>query len=222
MSKILRIETYQKNACYKTPFAQKYVETRPLPDLSMVSGLIHNAIQGDSKEKKYYPLSIGVQGYYEGLIKDLQTFIQYKSDGKVNSAPYIVEQLVNVNLVIHIKAEEDIINKIKENLQKTVLSLGRTEDILKIKDIKEVELNLIKDEKSPSNNIYVPQQILDEIDFKYYVPMVLNGKYTIKKGIREFKRIKVGYAQKDNPPIFEAGECFEDNFGDIVFLFDLF
>lgn len=135
--KVLKLKLFQETACYKKPFAMKITETYPLPPYSTVSGLIHKVLGAT----EYIPLKISIQGNYESIFNNYQTTYFYKKD-TITSMPMNSHMLLNVNLIIHIGAEEEILQQIYECLLNSneYLSLGRKEDLLRIDDIYFTEL----------------------------------------------------------------------------------
>lgn len=191
--KILKLKLYQETACYKKPFATKVAETYPLPPYSTVIGMFHKILQAKSGE--YFPMNISIQGEYEGIFSNYQSLRMYKGKDKVTSMPRNVHQLLNVNLIIHVKAEDEVINKIYNHIINGVetFTLGRNEDLVRIddikilKDVKEVEEVLIK------RSCYVPKWAAEGITGINYR---LNTVYKIKDDIRQWEKIDVKYVEK--------------------------
>lgn len=195
--KTLRLKIFQDTACYKKPFAIKVAETYPLPPYSTVKGMIHYIL--DTNE--YIPMSISIQGNYEGIFTNYQTMRLYKAN-VITQMPLKVHLLFNVNLIIHIKADESIINSILAAFKsmKEYPSLGRREDLVRIDEIRIVDLkkvNIIDEGESLElkNSIYIPKEILPNkrlsgINYK------LNFKYEIKDNLRVWEKINVLYVEK--------------------------
>ena len=112
--KILKMKLFQESACYKKPFAFKVAETYPLPPYSTVIGMFHKILQ--AKPGEYFPMNISIQGNYESLFNNYQTLRMFKGKDEVTSMPRNVHQLLNVELIIHVKAQDDVIDKIYENI----------------------------------------------------------------------------------------------------------
>jgi len=119
--KILKLKLYQETACYKKPFATKVAEAYPLPPYSTIIGMFHKILQAQSGE--YFPMNISVQGSYEGIFSNYQNLRMYKGKDKVTSMPRNVHQLLDVNLIIHVQAEDEIIDKIYQNIIRESRSL---------------------------------------------------------------------------------------------------
>ena len=111
--KILKLKLYQETACYKKPFATKVAETYPLPPYSTVIGMFHKILQAQAGQ--YFPMNVSVQGSYEGIFSNYQNLRKYKGK-EVTSMPFNVHQLLNVNLIIHVQAEDEIIDRIYQNI----------------------------------------------------------------------------------------------------------
>lgn len=210
---ILKLKLYQETACYKKPFATKVAETYPLPPYSTIIGMFHKILQAKSGE--YFPMNISVQGDYEGIFSNYQTLMKYKGK-EVTSLPMNVHQLLNVNLIIHVEAEDEIINKIYENIINGVetFTLGRNEDIVRIDSVK--ILKKIKDVEDVEivNNCYIPEWASANIDGINYR---INTTYQIKDDIRIWNKINVKYVDRHtNKSICEAKQ---DEDGDYIYFY---
>ena len=162
--KILKLKLYQETACYKKPFATKVAETYPLPPYSTVIGMFHKILQAGSGE--YFPMNISIQGSYEGIFSNYQNLMMYKGKDKVTSMPRNVHQLLDVNLIIHVQAEDEIINKIYQNITNgtETFSVGRNEDIVRIDGIKILENLKEVEDPDIEESAYIPEWIDDEVD----------------------------------------------------------
>ena len=187
--KILKLKLYQETACYKKPFATKVAETYPLPPYSTVIGMFHKILQAQPGE--YFPMNISIQGSYEGIFSTYQNLRMYKGKDKVTSMPRNVHQLLNVNLIIHVQAKDDIIDSIKI-----------------LKDIKEV------DEAKIKINAFIPEWIGDEIEGINYR---LNTTYKIKDDIRQWNKVNVKYIEKHTNKSVE--EVMQDEDGDNIYFY---
>lgn len=56
-------------------------------------------------------MNLSIQGDYESIFTNYQTLRKYKEDKTITTMPMNVHQLLNVNLVIHVEAEDEIIDK---------------------------------------------------------------------------------------------------------------
>ena len=187
--KVLKLKLFQETACYKKPFAMKITETYPLPPYSTVSGLIHKVLGAT----EYIPLKISIQGNYESIFNNYQTTYFYKKD-TITSMPMNSHMLLNVNLIIHIGAEEEILQQIYECLLNSneYLSLGRKEDLLRIDDmyfteVEEFDVDEDNEEDDYEENeliefkikrpIYIPKEKLEDNDLSG-ISYRLNSYYT--------------------------------------------
>lgn len=214
MMKALRLVMFQETACYTKPFANKVTETYPLPPYSTVKGMIHAVLNAN----KLVPFSLSVQGDYETMIVDYRkTYFVKKSsvnmpiifDGlqtqtpvfeDMTSMPLYTHMLYNVDLVIHINAEEDILQQILQafKLNKSYISLGRQEDLLRLDSIEMIELeelDLYKGAKL-EYSMYIPANAIQVDEISTGIPYTLNWTYNIKNGVREWDRIPTVYFSK--------------------------
>ncbi|MFA1821703.1 type I-B CRISPR-associated protein Cas5b [Virgibacillus oceani] len=224
--KILRIKAFQETVCYKKPFANKVTETYPLPPYSTVKGLIHSVLKADH----YIPFSLSIQGDYETQIIDYRkTYFVKKhefampiilegisgetpaySSKVMTSMPLYTHMLYNVKLVFHIKADEDILSDIFHafTTADSFLSLGRHEDLIRIDKINWVTLQET-DECKSVHSIFVPKAQCEEEGMG--IPYLLNWKYNIKKGIREWERIPSIYMAQNE-------DLVEENFNSPILI----
>lgn len=165
---------------YRKPASFLVRESYPLPPYSSVIGMIHAACGFD----KYHDMQISIQGEYASEVSDLATMYNFgipydasrhqakvkndkgKYDG-INSGPKSVHLLTDVKLVIHIvPSEEDYFDIILNGLVNPInyLSLGRHEDIVRIDDVKLVDLEEFDSEDEAETmkfDAYVPLYNLD-------------------------------------------------------------
>lgn len=211
--KILKLKLFQETACYKKPYSFKVAETYPLPPYSTVIGMFHK-IAG-AKSGEYIPMNISIQGEYESIFTNYQTLRKYKNK-EVTSMPMNVHQLLNVNLIIHMQAEDEIVNNIYKNIIKgnQTFTLGRNEDLVRIDEIKIVNEVKVIDEIFPSHNIYVPINKQDNINGISYR---LNTTYTIENDLRKWNKVDVKYIEKQtNELIYEP---IQDEDGDLIMFY---
>lgn len=212
--KILKLKLYQETACYKKPFATKVAETYPLPPYSTVIGMFHKILQAGPGE--YFPMNISIQGSYEGIFSNYQNLMMYKGKDKVTSMTRNVHQLLDVNLIIHVQAEDEIINKIYQNITNgtETFTLGRNEDIVRIDGIKIFEnVNEVKDAKI-EENAYVPEWLDDDVNGINYR---LNTIYTIQDDIRKWNKLNVKYVEKHTNQ--HVNKIFQDEDGDNIYFY---
>lgn len=234
--KALRLNVYQETACYTRPFANKVTETYPLPPYSTVKGMIHAVLEAD----KLVPFELCIQGNYDTLITDYRkTYFVEKStvnmpvlfDGlegdmpqfpDMKSMPLYSHMLYDVHLIIHIKADEIVLQEIYDsfNQLKSHVSLGRHEDLLRIDAVEFVTLNELDlfEGKQLRYPIYVPTDKIYDDELKMGIPYQLNWTYEIKNNIREWIRIPTIYFEENtyiNADIIQ-GTAFLDNDENIV------
>jgi len=216
--KYLKVKIFQPKACYKTPFSLKGIDTFPLPTYSNLRGMAYTAM--GRKYKEGDKIEFSIQGTFESLYRDYWNAVKYGEDGK-EKKPIQVPTLHNIRLVIHIYS--NINDEIKNALEKPseYLSLGRREDIIRIEEIREVEVeekDISKFDKSiiVNYNAYVPSNICDNFEING-VPFRLPSFWEIKDGFRIFTElIDVRYIEA--PIIIESGKIKLDKEGDPVWI----
>ncbi len=214
---ILKLKLFQETACYKKPFTFKVAETYPLPPYSTVIGMFHKII--GAKPGEYFPMNISIQGEYESVFNNYQTLRMFKGKEKVTSMPRNVHQLLNVKLLIHMQAEEMIVNKIYKNIVEgnETFTLGRNEDMVRVDEVKiistpeNIEYGYIK-----KYNAYVP---ISQTDFLTNgINYKLNTTYTIQNDLRRWKTVDVKYIEKNANQ--EIENILQDEDGDYIFWYN--
>ena len=198
--KILKLNLFQETACYKKPLALKVAETYPLPPYSTVIGMFHKILQ--AKNGEYFDMNISVQGEYESIFNNYQNLRMYKGKDKVTSMPRNVHQLLNINLVIHVQAEDEVIDKIYKNIVNgnETFSLGRHEDMVRIDGIKYVQ-NIGKlGEDMPGINY--------NINTVYHVT---------PDNLRIYEKVKVKYIEEDSNILLK--NVLKDEDGDYIIFY---
>lgn len=216
----LRLDLFQETACYKKPFALKISETYPLPPYSTVNGMLHKLL--DARE--YVPMNISIQGSHESIVNNYQTTYFYKKK-EVTTMPMNQHMLLNIKLIIHINADDDILDKIYNSILNLdeYLSLGRKEDLIRIDNVKFVEVeqyNVGEDNEEDNDDkllcnytikmpIYIPKDKnynLNGINYR------LNNYYIDKRS--NWNKINALYVEKDNQITDE--NILLDDFNDLV------
>lgn len=214
--KILKLKLYQESVCYKKPFAFKVAETYPLPPYSTVIGMFHKILQAKSGE--YFPLNISVQGDFESIYNNYQNLRMYKGKEQVTAMPRNVHQLLGVNLIIHVEAEDNIIDKIYDSIAngKETFVLGRNEDIVRVDEFKIIKSSIMAFEETLKYNAYVP--IKDESDETLKgIRYRLNATYTIDDNdLRKWNKVNVVYLDKGSG-LYEA---LKDEDDDLIFFYN--
>lgn len=211
--KILKLKLYQETACYKKPFAFKVAETYPLPPYSTVIGMLHKILQ--AKTGEYFPMNISIQGNYESIFSNYQNLRMFKGKDQVTAMPRNIHQLLNVELVIHVKAEDEIIDKLYTNITQGVetFTLGRNEDLIRVDEIKIIQEPKIEEYKleNVKYNAYIPSEKIQGINYR------LNTTYTIKNDLRKWEKVDVKYVEKHTN--IDLEEALQDEEGDYIFFY---
>lgn len=211
----LRIKAFQETACYTRPFANKVTETYPLPPYSTVKGMLHAILEAN----QLIPFELSIQGGYDTIIVDYRkTYLVEKSDVNMpiifdgligemptfpgmKSMPLYTHMLYDIDLMIHVKAEEPILQKIYHAFHQLTshVSLGRQEDLLRIDHVEFVSLTELDlfDGKRLEHAMYVPVSKVYEDELATGIPYQLNWTYEIKNNIREWTRIPVIYLEEN-------------------------
>ena len=215
--KILKLKLFQETACYKKPFAFKVAETYPLPPYSTIIGMFHKIIGAKSGE--YFPMNISVQGNYESIFSNYQNLRMFKGKDQVTAMPRNVHQLLNVELLIHLKADDEMVDKIYDNIinGKETFTLGRNEDLVRIEEIKYVENTSIGDGDINKYSAYIlksicEREMLDGINYR------LNTTYTLENELRRWNKVDVKYIEKS--PDNAINEIEKDEDGDFMFFYE--
>lgn len=211
---ILKLKLFQETACYKKPFANKVAETYPLPPYSTVIGMFHKILQAKSGE--YFPMNISIQGEYESIFSNYQNLRMYKGKDKVTAMPRNVHQLLNVNLIIHVQAENEIIDRIYHNIVSGVetFTLGRNEDIVRIDEVKLINQAKHVEEVEVNKSAYIPQWMADGVNGINYR---LNSTYTIEKELRKWEKVDVKYVERNTNQF--VNETIQDEDGDNIYFY---
>ena len=212
--KILKLKIYQETACYRKPFATKVAETYPLPPYSTVIGMFHKILQAQPGE--YFPMNISIQGSYESIFSNYQNLRMYKGKDKVTAMPRNVHQLLNINLIIHVQAEDEIIDKIYQNIINgtETFTLGRNEDLVRIDDIKIIKNTQEIEDADVEINAYIPEWIDNEVEGINYR---LNTTYQIVDNIRQWNKVNVKYVEKSTNKNIE--KALRDEDGDNIYFY---
>lgn len=211
--KILKLKLFQETACYKKPFAFKVAETYPLPPYSTVIGMFHKII--GAKPGEYFPMNLSIQGEYESIFSNYQNLRMYKGKGQVTAMPRNVHQLLNVKLVIHMKAEDERVDKIYQNRIRgeDTFTLGRNEDLVRVDAIKIIEEpKLVEGNIINQYNAYIPTHLEEGIKGINYR---LNTTYKIENDLRKWNKVDVKYVERHTQECLE--EVLQDEEGDYIY-----
>lgn len=161
-------------------------------------------------------MNISIQGEYESIFSNYQNLRMYKGKGQVTAMPRNVHQLLNVKLVIHIEAEDEIADKIYENIVsgKESFTLGRNEDLVRVDDIKFIKDTKLEKRKRLKYNAYVVKgqnnSRAEGINYR------INTTYKIdKNGLRKWDKVDVKYLEKNE----WIQNCIKDEDGDIILFY---
>ena len=218
----LRLDLFQEMACYKKPFALKISETYPLPPYSTVNGMLHKLL--DAKE--YIPMNISIQGDYESIVNNYQTTYFYKKK-EVTTMPMNQHMLLNVKLIIHINAEDKILDKIYDSILNLgeYLSLGRKEDLVRIDEVKLVDVIEceLEEDFNLKNEAYIPLNMINEesnlvVGTIYKINKVYKLLKIGKKQRRCWEQVDVVYGSIEESVFYEGSDMLIDTEGDFVFL----
>ncbi len=163
---ILFVEIFQPFAQYRNPFTFYYAQTFPLPPKSTVIGMLQNATNR-YYDPEFWDLKVSIHGGFESTFWNYQQLIKgeitigkkgllnkhdknplgniwhffYNSSIKAQRTPVYQQELFNGYLFIFMKGKKELIVEIKEALEnpKKVLSLGRSEDVIFIRNVKLLE-----------------------------------------------------------------------------------
>lgn len=99
------------------------------------------------------------------------------------------------------KAKDEILKELQTRLLNLNqhISLGRHEDLLRINEIKIVELkelDLLEDNQL-KHSMYIPTSKIDESEISTGIPYVLNWTYELKNGVRDWRKIPVLLFEKN-------------------------
>lgn len=233
--KLLKIKIFQETACYLKPFAFKVGETYPLVPFSTIKGMLHAVLQA----KEYIPMKISIQGQYESIFIDYQKKYMYKKrevpallitsgleetvefDTKlVTTMPMYQHLLFNVEHVIHVEAEDAVLEQLHHNLHHldTTLSLGRWEDLVRIDEVEFTETATGKVNATRFTQ-YIPSEQKEDYELGLNNPFYrLPRKYEIVRGRRQWDYIETMLIPKDAE--IEEGKTVLDDEGLPIFLLE--
>ena len=240
--KVIRIKANQILASYRKPASFGIRETYPLPPYSTVIGMIHFAC-GFSE---YVDMDISIQGTYNSKVNEQYTRYEFKpgfyeaarhsikvdgekSTGITRGVSYI-ELLTDISLVIHVKTNEDNLQKIYDGIKnpQEYLSLGRREDLLRIDEVKIVEVEETDLNKSIylDNDAFIPMEIIKQMQEEFGINQtgtVYNiGKvYDVdpKSDIRKWReRIDVMHMSKGTEISFGTSVLLDEDENPVFFV----
>ena len=163
---VLFVEIFQPFAQYRNPFTFYYAQTYPLPPKSTIIGMLQNATNR-YYNSEFWDLKVSIHGGFESTFWNYQQFIKgevaiskaglinkhdknpfgnmwhflYNSKIKAQRTPVYQQELFNGRIFIFIKSKENLIAEIKRALEhpSKVLYLGRSEDVIFVKNVRLLE-----------------------------------------------------------------------------------
>lgn len=181
--KAIRLKLYQNMVNYKKPTSFQLKETYPLPPYSTVIGMVHFLCD----YKEYKDMDVSIQGKYHSKVNDLYTRYEFKNgmtydkarhqlkvgDFGVSRGVSTVELLTDVELLIHIiPKDQSLVDEIENAFlfPREYPSLGRREDLVKIEEVKIVDIfeeELRKSLKGIEDySAYIPIELTENKDIQ--------------------------------------------------------
>ena len=162
-------------------------------------------------------MNISIQGKYESIFSNYQNLRMFKGKEQVTSMPRNVHQLLNIELIIHVQAEDKIIEKIYENIVtgKETFTLGRNEDMVRVDEVKIIQKPELSGGMINKYNAYVPEHLSNEISGIQYR---LNTKYQIINNLRKWDKVNVKYIERHTNQGLE--QVLRDQDEDFVFFYE--
>lgn len=162
-------------------------------------------------------MNISIQGKYESIFSNYQNLRMFKGKEQVTSMPRNVHQLLNIELIIHVQAEDKIIEKIYENIVtgKETFTLGRNEDMVRVDEVKIIQKPELSGGMINEYNAYVPEHLSNEISGIQYR---LNTKYQIINNLRKWDKVNVKYIERRTNQGLE--QVLRDQDEDFVFFYE--
>lgn len=216
--KAIRLKLYQNMVNYKKPTSFQLKESYPLPPYSTVIGMVHYLCD----YKEYKEMDVSIQGKYHSKVNDLYTRYEFKNgmtydksrhqlkvgDFGVSRGVSTVELLTDVELLIHIiPKDQDLLKEIEDAFlfPREYPSLGRREDLVKIEEVKLV--NILKEKLSKSlvgveeYSAYIPIDLIESEDVRPKNHQVGVSESGTRYRINKDYKLK-DYGTKRKPKIF--------------------
>ena len=179
--RILYLEIFQPFAQYRNPFTFYYAQTYPLPPKSTIIGMLQNATN-KYYNPDFWNLKVSVQGGFESVFWNYQQLVKgelelrkkgnvveiwnkpkdrslplYGQGLKSQRTPVYQQELFNGRLYIFLRGDGRLLSEIEKALKtpKKILHLGRSEDIIYIRDVRFVENTSIKPPKTAKRDIWM-------------------------------------------------------------------
>ncbi|ACM59282.1 CRISPR-associated Cas5t family protein [Caldicellulosiruptor bescii] len=201
--KLLKIKLYQPFANFRKPFSYGIVDSYPLPPPSTVKGWLHNIL--GAKNGEYYKMAVSICGKFNSIVYDIQRIIKFDRLRKEDSsAPILkdvsarvlngiiyVTNLVDVELCIHVNAEQEVLKGISLDIFNSYWGLGRKEDLLRVDEVKFFEPQVVEyreyvKHKLPDIGMYLKTSTAEKLRVDG-IRFRLNNRYIkTKDGLRIF------------------------------------
>jgi len=228
--RVVKLKIYQNLCNYRREGSFGYVQTYPLPTPSMIKGMTHSLL-GLSK---YKPLKISIQGESDGVITNIQKVYKFDRDPNARPQnPYIitvgnsektathgimfVDLHINMKLIIHIhfEKEKNLNEALVDKIQKSVVVLGRNEDIARIDEVKLIDIMKPTGRSVKSRYpIYViPDVLIEKSGTAFRLPFYYKPVESFEDN-RIFNFVNVNYIGKDVPLRRDLVNVDDD--GDII------
>jgi CRISPR-associated protein Cas5 subtype I-B len=162
----LRVKLYTPTGIFKNPLSIKGIEVYPLPPYSTIIGLIYRAM-GRKWNGEYFQISI--QGDYQAIYRDYVWFRGDSLGDKEDKLPLQVPILYSLELLVHVKAENGLLEDIERALKepKELLFLSGGEYPVKVQEVKRVKCleKFISEEDciKLNYNAYIQRELLENI-----------------------------------------------------------
>jgi len=162
----LRVKLYTPTGIFKNPLSIKGIEVYPLPPYSTIIGLIYRAM-GRKWNREYFQISI--QGDYQAIYRDYVWFRGDSLGDKEDKLPLQVPILYSLELLVHVKAENGLLEDIERALKepKELLFLSGGEYPVKVQEVKRVKCleKFISEENciKLNYNAYIQRELLENV-----------------------------------------------------------
>jgi CRISPR-associated protein Cas5t len=223
----LRVKLYTSTGIFKNPLSIKGIEVYPLPPYSTIIGLIYRAI-GRKWNGEHFQISI--QGDYQAIYRDYVWFRGDSLGDKEDKLPLQVPILYSLELLVHVKAENGLLEDIERALKepKELLFLSGGEYPVKVQEVKRVKCleKFISEENciKLNYNAYIQRELLENIGTSDKgILFSLSYFYKNSQKPKTYSWIDAYYFQKgteiygslifdeDNNPVFLAEPVVEES-----------
>jgi CRISPR-associated protein Cas5t len=204
----LRLRLHQHSAVYRNPSSGEIVESYPLVPPSTVLGLISSVLTEKELDNSF---NLSIQGNHGALIRDYQWHKKY--DKEIGSYqdhryPLLIHTLYDINLLLHIfSSNQSSLDMLFRKFRSPpyFLYLGRAEDIIKIDEVKivNVQKQKLMDSYHLAYDAYIRPEDCKAMrigGIKYhltsycrFVPWTIGKQTTV---IRDFDWTEVYYVEK--------------------------